>query len=181
MTKKCLICGAIFKKTPKHSLKMWEKTKLCSRKCSHKYYSINQKGKKHSEETKRKMSEAHKGRKPYEMTEEIKNKIRETNIKQADRFKMFGKSNPQWTGGSSKDIVYSIDWTRTLRRAIRERDKYTCQICGELQGDKAHAVHHIDYNKDNCNTNNLITLCNSCHTRTNNNRKYWIKYFKINI
>ncbi len=34
---------------------------------------------------------------------------------------------------------------------------------------------HIDYNKKNSNLNNLITLCGSCHTKTNTNRNYWIK------
>jgi hypothetical protein len=39
---------------------------------------------------------------------------------------------------------------------------------------------HIDYNKKNCNPNNLISLCNSCHSKTNFDRKYWINYF-LNI
>ena len=37
--------------------------------------------------------------------------------------------------------------------------------------------HHIDYNKKNCSLNNLITLCRSCHMKTNTNRNYWINYF----
>ena len=39
-------------------------------------------------------------------------------------------------------------------------------------------VHHIDYNKKNCNENNLITLCLWCNIRANYNRKSWITYFK---
>lgn len=74
-------------------------------------------------------------------------------------------------------LIYSIDWTRTLRQSIRERDKYLCKICGEKAGDIAHSVHHIDYNKKNCDTKNLITLCQSCHLRTNQNRNYWVDYF----
>lgn len=87
-----------------------------------------------------------------------------------------GKSNPMWQGGISFE-KYTVDWTETLRRSIRERDKYVCQICGKPQGDKALAVHHIDYDKKNCNPVNLISLCHSCHTKTNSNRNYWIKYF----
>jgi hypothetical protein len=34
-------------------------------------------------------------------------------------------------------------------------------------------VHRVDYNKKNCETSNLISLCNSCHMRTNFNRKEW--------
>ena len=26
----------------------------------------------------------------------------------------------------------------------------------------------------------FIKVCKNCHTKTNNNRKYWIKYFKQN-
>jgi len=39
-------------------------------------------------------------------------------------------------------------------------------------------VHHINYNKKNCDINNLVSLCRSCHMKTNFNREYWIKYFE---
>lgn len=39
-------------------------------------------------------------------------------------------------------------------------------------------VHHIDYNKKNCKPYNLITLCNSCNSRANNNRKQHEKFYK---
>lgn len=87
-----------------------------------------------------------------------------------------GDKNPAWLGGISFE-PYSLDWTQTLKRSIRERDKYTCQICGSFQTDKEFCVHHIDYNKKNCNPTNLITLCRSCHGKTSANRKYWISYF----
>ena len=41
------------------------------------------------------------------------------------------------------------------------------------------SVHHIDYNKQNCNENNLITLCLKCHLKTNIDRNFWSKYFNI--
>uniref|UniRef100_A0A6M3ITA6 Homing endonuclease n=1 Tax=viral metagenome TaxID=1070528 RepID=A0A6M3ITA6_9ZZZZ len=88
-----------------------------------------------------------------------------------------GPLSSNWQGGISFE-PYTIDWTETLRRAIRERDNYVCQICNKLQGDIAHDVHHKDYNKKNCNPDNLITLCRRCHMKTNGkNREYWIKYF----
>ena len=37
---------------------------------------------------------------------------------------------------------------------------------------------HIDYDKDNLDPKNLISLCKSCHMKTNHNRAYWINYFK---
>ena len=37
---------------------------------------------------------------------------------------------------------------------------------------------HINYDKQNCNPKNLITLCHSCNSKVNKNRKYWTNYFK---
>jgi len=85
------------------------------------------------------------------------------------------EKNPNWLGGKSFE-PYTVDWTRTLKKSIRERDHYICKICCA----DGCFIHHIDYNKKNCNPNNLITLCHSCHSKTNFNRKYWISYFKKN-
>jgi len=126
-------------------------------------------GKKLSDEHKQKLSETHKGKK---MTEEHKEKI-----SRANKGKHIGIKNAAWRGGISFE-PYSVDWTETLRQSIRERDHYICQLCGKPQGDKALSIHHIDYNKKNCNPDNLITLCSSCHLRTNFNRENWTKYFK---
>ena len=68
---------------------------------------------------------------------------------------------------------YSLDWNNELKTKIRERDNYTCQIC-KVNGK---GIHHIDYNKQNCKESNLITLCRSCHSKTNTNREYWISHF----
>lgn len=78
-----------------------------------------------------------------------------------------------WKGGLSLE-GYPVDWTETLKRSIRERDNYICRLCCQYGNE----VHHIDYNKNNCNPDNLITLCKKCHLKTNHNRKYWIKYFQ---
>jgi hypothetical protein len=79
-----------------------------------------------------------------------------------------------WKGGISFE-PYSPAWTSELRQSIRQRDNFTCQICGKYP---AFACHHIDYNKKNCEPENLIILCNSCHAKTNNNREYWKNYFQ---
>lgn len=105
-------------------------------------------GKKFSDQHKKKLSETHKG---------VKSSL--------------------WKGGISFE-PYSSDWTKTLRRSIRERDNYICKICGAIQGDISFDVHHIDYNKKNCNPINLITLCMKCHRKTGGNRKFWLNYFK---
>lgn len=87
---------------------------------------------------------------------------------------IIGEKSHFWKGGKSFE-PYTTDWTKTLKRAIRERDHYTCQIC---EKESSICVHHIDYDKKNCNPENLITLCQSCHTKTNHNRNYWINYFE---
>jgi hypothetical protein len=84
-----------------------------------------------------------------------------------------GKLCPAWKGGLSFE-PYTTDWTKTLKHSIRERDHFVCQICYK----NGWYVHHINYDKKNCNPDNLITLCHSCHTKTNHNRNYWINYFK---
>lgn len=124
-----------------------------------------------SEEHRRKLSEAQKGKKP---TPETLEKLRTSHLGQTP-----------WNRGKKKNTTYltlferyTTEWKETLRRSIRERDKYTCKFCGVSQGDIAHSVHHIDYDKKNNSPENLTTLCFSCHGKTNYNRDKWVKYFK---
>jgi len=137
-----------------------------------------------SEATKWKLSNALKGRKVrsgWHHSETSKQKISKSSKGKKcpwvnpPHFR--GTEHYNWQGGKSFE-PYGVDWTESLRRTIRERDHYRCQLCGEPQGDRAHSIHHIDYCKTNNNPNNLITLCNNCHVKTNFNRKYWIKYFR---
>ena len=116
-------------------------------------------------------------------TEASKEKMRLANLgKHYSPETQFKKGNIPWHTGThyseSWFIPYTTDWTKTLKQSIRERDHYTCQLCGEKQGDRAWSIHHIDYNKQNCDPKNLITLCTSCHQQTNFNRKYWTEYFQ---
>jgi len=126
------------------------------------------KGRKHSEETKRKISENSK--KNWENKEYRKKQVKVHTGKT-------GENASNWQGGLSLE-EYPQEWTKTLKISIRERDKYTCQLCGEKQGDVAHDVHHIDYNKQNCNPDNLTALCKSCHAKTNFKRDKWKSFFK---
>ena len=107
-------------------------------------------GRKMLRETKKKLSEAHKG---------LSTKEKHWN----------------WQGGISFE-PYSVDWTETLKRSIRERDNYICQLCSQY----GNTVHHIDYNKENCNPANLITLCKKCNSVVNYNREFWKNYFLNN-
>ena len=55
-----------------------------------------------------------------------------------------GKLHPNFIEGNKE---YSLDWTNTLKKSIRQRDNYTCRLCGEKQRRfvEKHSVHHIDY------------------------------------
>jgi len=129
-----------------------------------------------SEETKKKLSKSKMGNKNslgFHPTIETRKKLSKANS---------GKNNHFWQGGISFE-PYPVKWTNSLKETIRERDNYKCQLCGiqqdELKGfSKKLDIHHIDYNKKNLNPNNLISLCRSCHQKTNYNRKYWTEYFK---
>lgn len=56
---------------------------------------------------------------------------------------------------------YGDDWTDELRAKILERDNCQCQICGVTDGKLQ--VHHIDLDRTNNTSTNLLTLCASCH------------------
>ncbi len=84
-----------------------------------------------------------------------------------------GKNAGNWQGGLSFD-PYGPDFTEAFRELIRARDGYLCQICGEPDNH----VHHIDYDKQHNDPVNLVTLCNSCHSKTNFNREAWEAFFE---
>ncbi len=87
-----------------------------------------------------------------------------------------GIKNPNWCGGKSFE-PYSSRFNKRLKELIRERDDYFCQICGKFLLKKG-IVHHINYNKKDCRPENLILLCNSCHSKTNFKRNKWRDFFK---
>jgi len=90
-----------------------------------------------------------------------------------------GEEHYNWQGGISFE-PYGLEFNEDLKEVIRNRDRRKCQICKkiELENKEKLTVHHIDYNKQNNNPNNLISLCRKCHSKTNYNRDYWIEYFK---
>ena len=105
-----------------------------------------------------------KYRKGIRLSEEVRRKIGMARSGERCNF---------WKGGISF-LPYSVDWTETLKRSIRQRDNYICRLCSQYGNE----VHHIDYDKKNCDPNNLITLCTKCNIRVNVNRLEWKMYFK---
>ena len=93
-----------------------------------------------------------------------------------------GENHPNWLGGSSYQ-EYSFKFTQRLKEKIRIRDNHICQICSKSQKENGRKldIHHIDYDKTNCNNNNLLSLCKSCHMKTNFNRERWEKICLMKI
>jgi len=121
-------------------------------------------GKTASPETKEKQRAAKKGRR---LTPEHRAKIGQS---------LRGSRSSFWRGGGFVD-KYSGDFSPALKEQIRSRDGFACFICGVGESGQAHDVHHIDYNKNNNDKSNLITLCRPCHVRTNVRREHWLMYF----
>ncbi|MEM5775236.1 MAG: Zn-binding domain-containing protein, partial [Anaerolineaceae bacterium] len=79
----------------------------------------------------------------------------------------FLRTHQLWTNDSN---YYGPNWN-AIRQLVRQRDQFTCQMCGALEVDKAHHVHHkiplrsftsleLANSQDN-----LITLCPNCHRK----------------
>ena len=88
---------------------------------------------------------------------------------EAQRERMTGSNNPSWIDGTAA-AVYGSDWTEELKESIRERDGRICHKCGksrEKEGKRL-TIHHIDGDKHNQDSDNLITLCSSCHRGLHN-------------
>lgn len=125
-----------------------------------------------SEEGKRRISESKIG-KPR--SEETKQKVSKTRI---EKGVAKGDKNPNWNNGSSFE-PYGIEFNKEKKQFILERDNYKCQDPNCESAENLH-IHHIDYNKLNSNSENLITLCVSCHAKTNNKskRNYYTGFYQ---
>lgn len=154
--KTCIVCGAGYK--PKVRGAKAEKQKTCSKECRAVYQTGENNpyyGKKHSEETKAKMSlgwqaALESGHKPHN----------------------YG----QYTAEKRKRSREYDPNSRKIRAAVLIRDNKTCQVCGSTGNE----VHHIIPYKDvkEHRVNNLITLCEYCHIMTFHREYDYIHLFK---
>lgn len=80
--------------------------------------------------------------------------------------------HPNWKGGKSFE-QYPKEFFEK-RKLVLERDG-KCVECNNVQNL---CVHHIDYYKQNNGIQNLIVLCQSCHSKTNYKRDFWEKRYK---
>jgi len=110
-----------------------------------------------------------------------------------------GENSPTWKGGISFE-PYCPKFTNKYKERVRAWYNYQCSNCEQPQNDKKLCVHTVYYNKQACceqnengeyiyyidgeqvkvigNPNKFVALCRSCHTKTNHNRFYWVRYFE---
>uniref|UniRef100_A0A6M3LTS7 HNH nuclease domain-containing protein n=1 Tax=viral metagenome TaxID=1070528 RepID=A0A6M3LTS7_9ZZZZ len=96
--------------------------------------------------------------------------------------KMIGVKNPSYIDGRcSGSYKYTREWKERLKELVRDRDGRQCQLCFAFEKESSSklAVHHIDYDKENCDLSNLISLCHSCHGKTSHDRDKWITIFQL--
>ena len=154
----------------------------------------------HSEETKKKISEAHKGKKKpwagkYEhnpLSEDHKKKIadglkgRSVSVETREKIRnsllghknAVGDKNGNWKGGISCEPYCEVWVDKEFKNWLKyERDGGKCQNprCNGITTKLC--LHHINYVKKDCRPQNLISLCNSCNARANFNRKYWERFY----
>lgn len=170
--KKCQSCGCKRKDLISKKLKGQKRTEE-----QKKNYSKAAKLKKHTKESRQKIREANIGKRYSEET----NKKKGAKGKNHPYFgvSLHGMKNPNWQGGISNN-PYSLDFNKEFKQFILERDNYICQDPRCIGKSKRLCCHHIDYDKNNNNPENLISLCNSCHTKTNGKkkRKYFTEFYQ---
>lgn len=169
------------------------------REAGHLAWETYLKGRKHTEETKKHMSESRKGRgnqytrgakNILHVSEERKAFLREHLKGHENPFygkkhtteslakmseaqaKRVGERAAAWKGGISFQDYPQV-WTAQLKNTIKQRDGFACQIC--FRTTVRFTIHHINYIKTDCLPKNLITLCDKCHGKTNGRRVYWMQ------
>jgi len=67
---------------------------------------------------------------------------------------------------------------KSVRKAVFDRDRHICAYCGRSQSrgvDTFLQAHHILYRSEGGQhtADNLVTLCQSCHSMVHSNKKKW--------
>jgi len=137
-------------------------------------------GRKHSPESIAKMSASHKG---YLVGD--KNPSKRLDVRRKISLSKMGANSPLWRGGIAKvnnTIRHSFEY-KEWRKAVYQRDEYTCCVCGDDTGGNLEA-HHIKQfalilKEQNISTaeqarncpelwqvSNGLTMCIDCHKKT---------------
>lgn len=139
--------------------------------------SIKKKGQKHSKKTKNKMSLAKKGSKGYwtgkKFSKEYKEKLSIAHTNKP-MLKTRGKNHWNWKGTTAINLSIrsSLEY-KIWRKAVFERDSYTCIWCGLKSGNGKTVILNADHIKPfayfpelRFAIDNGRTLCIDCHKTT---------------
>lgn len=132
--------------------------------------------KKHSEESKRKNSESQKGKymgdENVSRRPDVRKKISEANT---------GEKNGSWRGGISCEPYCPIWLDKEYKESIKERDDNKCQNPDCWGTSERICLHHINYIKKDCRPKNIITICQSCNSRANKDREWHTAWYQAII
>jgi hypothetical protein len=78
-------------------------------------------------------------------------------VRESCRAAKMGERNPRWNGGIAEYENHAE--LKRQRLVILRRASGKCEICG----DHANRVHHVDGDKSNHATDNLLAVCKPCH------------------
>ena len=157
------------------------------------------KGRKHTEEQRRKMSKSHKGKPKSEahrkkigdvhrgkkVSERSRERMSESamgrkhseeTLRKMSDGRRRGENHPNWLG-EDHNRIYPEEFNQA-RKQILKRDGGKCLNPGCWGTSKRISVHHIDYDKDNNDLGNLITVCMSCNNRANKGREFWTAFYR---
>ena len=97
-----------------------------------------------------------------------------------------GRLHPGYIDGRAGK-EYPREFKQSLKTEIKKRDNYTCQLCGINEDEyrkkfnRGLCVNHIDFNKQNCDSDNLNILCVGCNSKINWDRPRWTAYFQLKM
>jgi len=141
--------------------------KYCSKQCAEKHKSEKYRGTKHWRYKRTETQCKHCGE-IFEHIPSINRKYCSYSCSGQNQDRdMSGSNNPNWQGGKTKQIksIRNSDDYTAWRKAVFERDSYTCQECGAK--DKFLNAHHIIPMSENIDKaldiGNGKTLCVDCH------------------
>ena len=127
------------------------------------------KGIPQSDEAKKKNRESHLGKTPTEETKKLMSESHKGVVHSG----MFKKGNSPWNRNRNtfRKIRKSL-----LRDFILERDK-CCVECGNEQANVIHHIRPFAISKDN-SSENLILMCKACHTSLHSKERFGKPYNK---
>jgi len=177
----CSLCGKEINRSQSRIKR--NENNFCGQKCSDKWKSIHMSGEnspfyKHNKITISCAWCGERFNKTPCMIKRAKNHF--CNIKchgKWDSINKIGENHPNWRGGIAC-APYCANWeSKNFKEYIFERDNYKCQnlMCNSNSGRLCR--HHINYIKTDCDLKNIITLCITCNSIANYDRKWHETYY----